>query len=421
MTVRLSRLTDICGIVRFLLYEGKVHQSAPDLAASEDTYLSPRHVVMAATGDVHDPRTWSGTPYFMAHALEKAMARVSYVSPVQTSLVTRIGKIARLQARLTGWKTMPAATWFAARQNAQALEHALAGKQIDAIFAPAGSAVLAALQTDVPLVYTSDATVRLMVDYYGQFTDLSRGALREVEELEAAAISRAALLLYPTEWTARSAVKDYGADPSRIRIMPYGANLMALPDRETALAPRRPGPLRLIFVGVDWKRKGGAIAVDALRALNAGGIPAEMTVVGCVPPDNVALDNITVHPFLSKNDPAQLRALCDLYLDADLLLVPTRAECYGVIWCEAAAHGLPSIATATGGVPDVVHDGVTGHTLPPEADGAAYAERIAGLWEDQKNLARLKRAARDDFETRLDWNVWSRNFATALDGHLATR
>lgn len=375
-----------------------------------------RHIAIASTGDVNDPKTWSGTPFYMARALEARMARVSYISAVQTGLVTQLGRAVRLQARLTGWKTMPAASWFAARKNAKVIEQALQGSDVDALFAPAGSSLLAALETDVPLVYSSDATVRLMVDYYGKFTDLTATALREAEAVEAAAIARAQILSYPTEWAARSAVEDYGADPARIRIMPYGANLDTLPDRAAALAPRRDGPLRLIFVGVDWVRKGGAIAVEALSELTAAGIPAEMTIVGCVPPKDVPADNLTVHPFLSKNKPEELALLSALYLDADLLVVPTRAECYGVVWCEAAAHGVPSIATATGGVPDVVRAGVTGHTLPPEATGAAYAERIAALWSEPGALERLKTSARNDYEARLNWQVWSDDFAAALDG-----
>jgi glycosyltransferase involved in cell wall biosynthesis len=369
------------------------------------------HIAMASVRDARDPHAWSGTPFYMGQALEQNVERLSYIGPVEAPVITTISKAARLQSRFTGWKTMPSATWFAARRNARILQEALAQAKPDVVFAPAGSTIIAALETDLPVIYTSDATVRLMIDYYGQFSDLSKHARQEAEDLERAAIAKSALLVYPTAWVARSAVEDYGADPARIRILPYGANLAHFPARETALAPRRPGPLRLVFVGVDWIRKGGDIAMEAFRELRRRGVDAEMTIVGCVPPPEVPRDGLTIYPFLSKNDPAQMRMLSEIYLSGDLFFVPTRAECYGVVWCEAAAHGLPSVSTATGGVPDVIREGVTGMTLPQEARGADYADLIATLAADPARLAALKRSAREDFETRLDWAVWGRDLA----------
>ena len=376
------------------------------------------HMALASAGDARSPHYWSGSPYYMAQALEPRLSQLSYISPVQERMVSTVGKAARLRQRLTGQRTMPASSWFAAKRNAQVIRRWLSETPVDMLYAPAGSALIAALDLDIPVIYSSDATVHLMIDYYGRFSDLTSGALREAEELERAAIDQAAILTYPTRWAANSAIEHYGADPDKVFIMPYGANMSTLPDRATALAPRAPGPLRLVFVGVDWERKGGAIAVEALRALNDRGGETHLTIVGCVPPEDVPRDNLTVHPFLSKNDPAELAQLAALYAGSDFLFVPTRAECYGVVWCEAAAHGLPSISTATGGVPDVITDGVTGHTLPPEAGGADYADLIAEIAADPARLEAMKVSARDDFETRLDWSIWARDLVAEV-GRLA--
>jgi len=379
------------------------------------------HLGLASVSDAQVPADWSGTPYFMGRALQARVAQFSYLCPIVPGAVLTHRRISKLKARFLGGSILPHATRFAARHNARELGRLLAGRKVDAIFAPAGSSLIGELETDLPIIYSSDATVKLMTDYYREWTGLSRQALREADALERAAIRKSDLLIYPSQWAARSAIEDYGAEPARVAVAAYGANMHDVPDRARALAPRRADRLELLFVGVDWARKGGDIAVAALAALRAMGLEARLTVVGCVPPPRVPRDHLAIHPFLSKNDPAQAAQLSRLYLAADLLVVPTRAECFGVVWCEAAAHGVPSIATATGGVPDVVTEGVTGHTLPPAADGAAYAALIAEIARDRDRLAALRRSARQDYEARLNWGVWADRVVQLARDRLASR
>ena len=226
------------------------------------------------------------------------------------------------------------------------------------VFSPAGSMLVAHLATDIPVVYLSDATVRLMLDYYPEFTGLSKRAIRTADALEQAAIARAALLVYPTRWAADSAVNDYGADPGKILVAPLGANFLEDEiDRgeiDRAGPPPDDGVCRLLFVGADWQRKGGAIALDTVRHLQALGVPCRLTVVGTHPPGRVDLPGVEFVGYLDKSRPEDRARLNTLYREAHFFVLPTRNECYGIVFCEAAAYGLPVLATRTGGVPDVV-------------------------------------------------------------------
>jgi glycosyltransferase involved in cell wall biosynthesis len=260
-----------------------------------------------------------------------------------------------------------------------------------------------------------------MFDYYPQFTNVTAQARRQADELERATIARADLLIYPTSWAARSAIEDYGADPAKVHVQPYGANIAETPSREMALAPRRRSGCKLIFVGVDWSRKGGAIALEAVRCLRRQGLEAELTILGCIPREPIEAPAVTVIPFLDKNDPAQRDLVRALYLDADFLILPTRSECYGIVFCEAAAHGLPSITAATGGVPDVVRDGINGYTLPTSAGGADYAALIREVLQQPGRHDRLRESSRMEFERRLNWDVWGRETARLVAGLLDLR
>lgn len=126
------------------------------------------------------------------------------------------------------------------------------------------------------------------------------------------------------------------------------------------------------------------------------------------------MEGLTIVPFLDKNDRAQRERLSQLYRDADLFLLPTRADCYGIVFCEAAAHGIPSIAPATGGVPGAVCDGETGVLVPPNATTADYATVIADVFGNPERLARLKQSSRDAYEARLNWQAWGRRVSDLM-------
>ncbi|AWJ88432.1 glycosyl transferase family 1 [Azospirillum baldaniorum] len=104
-------------------------------------------------------------------------------------------------------------------------------------------------------------------------------------------------------------------------------------------------------------------------------------------------------------------ALTALYAAADLMVWPAVNEAYGMALLEAQAAGLPVVAGRTGGVPDVVRDGVTG-LLPPVGDAEAFAAAIRALLDDPGRRRRFGEAARRIAEAEHDL----RNAVAVLDG-----
>jgi glycosyltransferase involved in cell wall biosynthesis len=243
--------------------------------------------------------------------------------------------------------------------------------------------------------------------------------VRHGNELERRAIARARWLLYPSPWVADFARSFYGADPARIHVVPYGANLDDPPPAEVASRVPDFATCNLLFIGVDWLRKGGDVAVATFDALARAGVPVRMTVVGCTPPGEALRPGIRVIPFLDKNVPAERAQLDALYADSHFLFVPTRKECYGIVFCEAASFGVPVVATDTGGVSGIVRDGENGRLLPPEAGGDEYAAVIAELFASPARYRTLREASRHAFDDRLNWDAWGRATARILRGERA--
>lgn len=342
----------------------------------------------------------------MFWALERHCGEVVPLGPVPPDITLYLGKVRnQLSLRLLGKKYDYAFSTLIARHYAQRFAAKLARERFDWVFAPAASTEIAFLDTPLPLVYLSDATVSLLRGYYPDFSNLTNE--KEAEEIERRATRRAGLLVYPSQWAAASARRDYGVDSDRLVVVPFGANLEPAPAHEEALG-RQPGDrCQLLFLGVDWQRKGGEITFETLLALDRLGIPAQLTICGCVPPARFDHPHLKVIPFLGKNNPAQSRQLLTLLLASNFLLLPTRADCTPIVLCEAAAAGLPVLVADTGGVAGAVQDGENGFILPYEARGEAYARQIAWIYGEPERYIALVRSSRASFEARLNWDSWA--------------
>ena len=293
--------------------------------------------------------------------------------------------------------------------------------KFDIAFAPAASTETALLDSSIPVIAASDATFPLANGYYEYYSRLFPFSVREATRVEARSCRRADALTFASAWAGESAARDYGVDPSRIFVVPYGANIDAAPPRETVLQRKLGDRCRLLFIGVEWERKGGPIAFRTLLKLEELGIRAQLTVIGCVPPQGFQHEHMRVIPFLDKNDPDQRCCFDQILMASDFFLLPTRAEAFGIVFCEASAFGLPSIATRTGGVPGVVRDGVNGYLLSPEEEAGAYARVVADLFSNPQRYSELVASSRGEYERRLNWDAWGKSMREIFDHVLSVR
>ncbi|MEJ2036879.1 MAG: glycosyltransferase family 4 protein, partial [Maritimibacter sp.] len=199
----------------------------------------------------------------------------------------------------------------------------------------------------------------------------------------------------------------------------FGVNLEALPDTPPGKPPL--GRVNLLFVGIDWERKGGDIAVAALDELRALGVNAVLTIVGRCPVRHRGHPAIRAMGFLNKNrarDAARMRAL---YREAHLLLLPSRADCTPMVVAEAMAHGTPVLASEVGGIPEQIGGDGAGQVLPLFTSPAEWARTIAAMTVPDR-YAWMSDAAFDRAQSQLNWDVWATRIADlarrAAQGHV---
>jgi glycosyltransferase involved in cell wall biosynthesis len=269
----------------------------------------------------------------------------------------------------------------------------------------------------VPIIFCADAPFGVMENFYPRFSNLSPRYHRCGFEQEREAHARCAAAIYPSQWAADAAIKLHGAAPERTHVIPFGANVEGPPASaiDSMLKARGFASIRVLFMGRDWLRKGGALAVEACRLAREAGRNVILHVVGvpstCVPNDPC----IVHHGLLDKRERRHREKLQHLLSTCHVFFTPSRAEAYGMSFCEAAAWALPSLTTAVGGIPSIVKNDETGWALSPETDAAAYADKLLEMTDNPDRYHRMAWCARRDYEERLNWAAFTDRLWRILD------
>jgi glycosyltransferase involved in cell wall biosynthesis len=283
----------------------------------------------------------------------------------------------------------------------------IADAAIDCVFAP-GSHAIARLETKRPIVLCADATFRNMLDFYDDFSRCAPEYVRQGEAQERAALQAAAAVIYPSDWAAESAVKDYGADPARVHVVPFGANVEARPYEavKSFVASRSARTMKVLFIGREWRRKGLPKVIAACRWLQARRVDVVLDVVGAQDYPGERPEFARFHGMLNKSRADDRERLEGLLAEAHFLFVPSSAENYGMAFCEAAAYAIPAITTSVGGIPSIVRDEVTGACLPPGTSAEEFAGTMLEIFGDRRRYEAMALRSYDEYATRLNWRAF---------------
>lgn len=389
----------------------------------EKTQTAPKRLKIAflSVNDPKDRRSWSGTTYYIADTLQRNVGDVDFLGPMTVprwldKMLRGIAKANRILFKKEyAVKYSFLMSWYAARFFKKKIN----GRQYDLMVAPAASTELARLKTNSPVVYISDTTFNLIQNYYSwDFNNILPVSIKEGNKLEKRSLQKSSHVILSSVWAVNSALEYYNIPSDKVSMVPLGANMDHVPDASVIYKKFDQPVLTLLFLAVEWERKGGAIALDTFYALKKMNRPVRLIICGCRPPFNIEDPDVQVVPFLNKNDPADHQRFIDILSTIHFLVLPTRADCSLLVACEASAYGVPSISTATGGVPDIVKDGINGYCLPYEARADRYAALIEEIYSDQERYKRLVHSSRKRFEDVLNWDKWSESFRAIYDNKI---
>ncbi|MVN21121.1 glycosyltransferase family 4 protein [Mucilaginibacter arboris] len=375
-------------------------------------------ILFLSEADPLDKRAWSGTLYYMNAQLSKHF-EVTNVGPIPNlsgfwNLMFKI--YASINHRLFNKFYDTNHSKLIGKLNLKKVKEKVYGAY-DFIYAPAASREVSQIKKiKIPILYASDITFDLIKEKYG-FEILFDFSKKEGDEVERLAINRSTLCLYCSDWAASSAINTYGANPDKVYVVPFGANINTLPDYHVEKKAKYK-TLEILFLGVDWVRKGGDIVLKTYLLLKAKGIDVHLTICGCLPPIDLSSTDVTIIPFIDKRKPEGVKAFDSLLTKSHLLFVPSQAEAFGIVFCEAAAYGIPVISRDAGGISSIVKNGINGYCLPPDATEYDYFNTITKIVNDRELYAQLSQDSRKKYLEELNWDKWGESVHDIITNYL---
>jgi glycosyltransferase involved in cell wall biosynthesis len=361
-------------------------------------------IAYVTTYDASDIHAWSGTGFYIRQVLRSSGFDLECIGNLRTRAGRYFGWKHRFYARRSKNYMMDRDPLLL-RSYARQVKAALSDIDADVVFSP-GTIPIAYLKTQKPIVFWTDATFAGMVDFYEWSSNLCRETIRDGNKMEQLALSRCRLAIYSSDWAAKTAIDYYKVDSRKVKVVPFGANVDADRDYQTieALVSKKDlHQCQLLFIGVDWLRKGGDKALSVAERLNQKGMPTRLHVVGCNPTVSVP-PWVTVHGFISKDSDEGRRRLNQLFNESHFLVLPSRAECCAIVLNEAGSFGLPSLATNVGGIPTAIRNGINGCTFPLDASDDEYAEYVLDVMASRERYRQLALTSFKEYSERLSWS-----------------
>ncbi|MFI6654084.1 glycosyltransferase family 4 protein [Streptomyces sp. NPDC050523] len=286
---------------------------------------------------------------------------------------------------------------------------------------PDGSAVLldGIVACGVPEVVVPETErLRLAVLVHlplGDETGLEPAVAAELDAKERDVLRAVPAVIATSDWAVRRLVSHHGLAPERVHVAAPGADI-------APLASGTDGVSRLLCVAAVTPRKGQHRLVQALAA--AADLPWSCVCVGGLghDPEYVAQLRLLIkenglEDRIELAGPRAGAALDASYAAADLMVLTSYAETYGMAVTEALARGIPVLATDVGGLPEALgrapDGGVPGILVPPE-DPAALAAELRGWFGEADVRRRLKAAARGRRAALNGWATTARSLAGVL-------
>lgn len=340
-------------------------------------------------GDPMDYRTQSGVARRFVDALAEEVPVVARIDASMTNTQRAFAATINFHPLRDHWRRNMHASVTAARLCTQNLRRGVwkAPAGFDLVLHIRGSYT----EIEFPFVSYIDNTSHLALQHWPGLVGSSRRRIELGSRREQRALGRAEHIFVTGHLVKRSLVDQYGIPEQRVTVVGGGVNFEPLPILAQELRP----PV-ILFIGMDFARKGGYELLEAFRFVRQHIATATLRIAGAAP----QISEPGVETLGIIRDRA---ALSGIYSGARVFCHPARYEPYGMVVLEAMAHGLPVVTTDVGAMDEILDGGRAGVLVPPSDPLRLRQALLELLGDDGTKAARIGAKARERVERELTW------------------
>lgn len=246
-----------------------------------------------------------------------------------------------------------------------------------------------------------------------EFAHFSEHKIRDVVAYQRRIFEECAAVFPRSNWAAESLRQDYGIGEEKIVIAGAGSNFDGTPLPHGSYANAR-----ILFIGVEWERKGGPLIVEAFREVRRVIPHATLAIVGCSP--DIREPGVEIIGMIPRSDPAGQRRLLEEYSRASVFCIMSEYEPFGIVMLEAESCGVPCVAPDRYAFPETIRDGETG-ALKHHYDARLLAKKLIELLSNPTELERMGKAAKEWVASEWTWDIAARRIRDRIAADLAAR
>ncbi len=360
-------------------------------------------ILGVAHGDPNSPVTYSGVPYHLFAQLRQMGHLVGVADGfIRKDYIDAFCGLLDVRRSLREFRPKHNAIWRFCNYGMKTLTKRF--QEIERTM-PAHNVVLqfgvGALPIDgVKLVAHVEISVATAINTeifaraYG-FDGHNKRKIKEAIAGERYFLDRCSLVITNSEWTAEG-LRQQGVNDGRLRIRTPAAGT-----EDPGVVERRWDECNILFVGIDWERKGGPLLLKAFDRVRRANPKAVLWIAGCKP--SVRMKGVRVYGYLRKDVPRERELLNSLYSNATIFCMPTYWDSTGIVYMEAALWGLPVVMLKGQGREGIFPKSMAIHV--ERATASALAETLIELGKRPEVMAGMGKCGRQIVLENYTWPV----------------
>lgn len=257
-----------------------------------------------------------------------------------------------------------------------------------------------------------DATFLTYLDIYLKGKVFNPNEIQRIFEQEKAFLNNASAIFFSSQWALNQTIAKYKLAGTNFVNVGLGGNAKISP-----LNRENPGK-NLLFVSMDFKRKGGQIAYEAFCLLKNTFPYIKLNIVGDKPSDAIINDKgVVYHGSIDKKTEEGQKRFDSIFKDSCILVHPTEKDMTPLIIIEAGYYGIPAIAPKRFGIPEMIIDGKTGFLLI-ENTSNEICTKLKNTLQDQQLLVKMSLEAYKHTTETFNWENVGYRITQIINAHI---